>query len=758
VAEDTRIEIYGPFDVLEQLGVGGMATVHRAVERGRDGFERVVALKRPLPHLAEDEAFLSAFVHEARLASLLHHENIVEQYELGRVGHRCFISMEYIPGRDMRAIVRQARLVGSPPPVEVALALLDELLHALDHAHTLRGPDGAPLGLVHRDISPANLIVSTSGRLKVIDFGIARASHGMLLRNTGRIKGKLAYMAPETLAGQLDGRSDLFSAAVTAHELLTALPLFGGGEDAQTIDRVRNMAPPPPSSVNRTCPRELDEILLRGLAKDPAERWHTAAEMSAAVAEIEDAGLRRASRHEVIEWVEWVFAMEPLELPSPGESSEALPAVDPRAGVDGPTVDRARPHAEPAADDGPTIYQLPHERLPAFTPERRPAIRLSGRFGLFAIRDLWAGVASRWSLAMRSLRRATARWSPRPALLAAAVAVAGSGAAILWLVPHGDRGAEMRARSSRAARPITPGSAVPSGAVAGAARPRSPDAPEPSAGAGEGGGQVAAGAAGAGESGAQVGAGAAGAGEGGGQVAVGAANRDRRVDAVASAANRGRRVAADGAADRNRGEPTRATIDRRAAGGAYSVAGTRTRRGPGELGAAQDAHPDGAPQAPVADRPFAVEDSPSLTSGWRRGAFDGDAVPPRSPDRLATSRPGTRPARPQPSRSLAATVAEATGEAGRAPIIVPASRTRRESGDVPRIHLPAGDPAPGALTARLCIDQAGRVTSVTVLSAVSATLRASLGRALAQWRYRPVIEANERVPVCFANDFLVQVE
>jgi serine/threonine protein kinase len=139
MTRDPRVEIYGPFDVLEQLGVGGMATVHRAIERGPDGFEREVALKRPLAHLAEDDGFLAAFVHEARLAALLDHPSIVRQYELGRVGPSLFISMEYIPGRDVRAIVRQARMVGAPPPVEIVLALFGELLDALDHAHNLRG-------------------------------------------------------------------------------------------------------------------------------------------------------------------------------------------------------------------------------------------------------------------------------------------------------------------------------------------------------------------------------------------------------------------------------------------------------------------------------------------------------------------------------------------------------------------------------------------------------------------------------------------
>ncbi len=305
-----------------------MATVHRAIERGIEGFERVVALKRLLPHLAEDEGFVRAFVREAKLASLLQHGNIVQLYELGRVGPSYFISMEYIPGRDLRVILRQARRVCGPPPVEIALSIMTELLDALDYAHGQCGADGKPLGLVHRDISPSNLIVSHTGHLKVIDFGIAKATLGHLMTHTGRIKGKLSYMAPEALSGRtLDGRSDLFSASVIAHELLTATPLFAAKDDFQTIDRLQNMLPPPPSSRNPSCPPELDEIVLRGLTKDPTERWRSASEMRAALAGFAIDQHRLATNREVSEWVEEAFEMaipSRMRLPlGPSSSAEA---------------------------------------------------------------------------------------------------------------------------------------------------------------------------------------------------------------------------------------------------------------------------------------------------------------------------------------------------------------------------------------------------------------------------------------------------
>jgi hypothetical protein len=315
-------DMYGPFEVLERLGVGGMATVHRAIERGIAGFVREVALKRLLPHLAEEEQFVRAFVREAKIASLLQHGNIVQLYELGRVGPSYFISMEYIAGRDLRAAIRQARRLVGPPPIAITLAIVAELLDALDYAHNRCDEAGEPLGLVHRDISPSNLIINDSGHLKVIDFGVARANQAQLQTQTGGIKGKLSYLSPETLAGRvLDGRSDLFSASVILHELLTTAPLFTGESEFQTMDRVQRMAPPPPSARNRECPPELDAIVLKGLAKEPGRRWSSAAQMRAELAELAVRHRLHATSREVAGWIAWAFgpgaARRPLPLAAP---------------------------------------------------------------------------------------------------------------------------------------------------------------------------------------------------------------------------------------------------------------------------------------------------------------------------------------------------------------------------------------------------------------------------------------------------------
>jgi serine/threonine protein kinase len=304
-------EVFGPYLVHERLGVGGMATVHRAMERGIEGFERIVALKRLLPHLAEDASFVKAFVREAKLASLLQHANIVQLFELGRVGTQYFISMEYIDGRDIRQVLRQARRVSGPPTINVTIALLIQLCDALEYAHTRMDAAGEPLGLVHRDVSPSNLLVTRSGHLKVIDFGIAKAQSSQLRTATGRVKGKLAYMAPEAIAGKdLDARSDIFSAGVIAHELLTARPLFASKNEYQTIVNVQKAEILPPSAFNQAVPPELDHVVLRALARDREQRYGSAAQMRDDLHAIRIRYQLSATNREVQTWLEWAFTLE----------------------------------------------------------------------------------------------------------------------------------------------------------------------------------------------------------------------------------------------------------------------------------------------------------------------------------------------------------------------------------------------------------------------------------------------------------------
>jgi serine/threonine protein kinase len=300
-------EQFGPYLVYERLGVGGMATVHRALERGIEGFERIVALKRLLPHLAADASFIKAFVREAKLASLLNHVNIVQIFECGRVGAQYFISMEHIDGKDIRRILRHARRATGPPPIHVTVGLLLQLCDALDYAHC-KTDDSGPLGLVHRDVSPSNVLVTSAGQVKVIDFGIAKAQTAQLRTQSGRVKGKLAYMAPEALVGkELDARSDLFAAGIIGHELLTARPLFATRNDYQTLSKIQRGEIMPPSTFNQSCPPELDAIVLRALARDPDERFLHAADLRDELhAMRKQYGLQTGER-DIAAWLDWAF-------------------------------------------------------------------------------------------------------------------------------------------------------------------------------------------------------------------------------------------------------------------------------------------------------------------------------------------------------------------------------------------------------------------------------------------------------------------
>ncbi|HWN69779.1 MAG TPA: protein kinase [Haliangium sp.] len=311
--ENRTPELFGPYEVYERIGVGGMATVHRAKKQGIEGFERVVALKRMLSHLADDETFIKSFVREARLASQLQHGNIIHIYDLGRVGRVYYIAMEYVRGRDLRKILKQSAYATGPMPLAMMLMLSQQLCDALDYAHGLADENGEPLGLVHRDVSPSNILIAADGHLKIIDFGIAKATSSSLRTLSGRVKGKFAYMAPEAIQGkQLDRRTDIFAVGIVAHEMLTARPLFATKNQFDTIRKITQEEVKPPSHYNRECPPDLDEIIMTALAKSPDERWQTAGAMHRALDHVAKKHGLQTTNREIAEWMEWAF-QQPLQ-------------------------------------------------------------------------------------------------------------------------------------------------------------------------------------------------------------------------------------------------------------------------------------------------------------------------------------------------------------------------------------------------------------------------------------------------------------
>jgi eukaryotic-like serine/threonine-protein kinase len=273
---------FGPYTVFEELGTGGMATVHRAEQRGAAGFRKPIALKRMLPEIASDEESVASFAQEAKLASQLRHHNIVQVYDLGELEGTYYIAMEYVPGRTLKQIMGSSDAL----PIPTALELLIQLCDALDHAHNACDDHGRPLGIIHRDVSPSNIIVSNSGVLKLIDFGIAKAAQSATRTGVGIMKGKLGYIAPEYIEGQLDARADLYAVGVIAHELLTGECMRIGPNDfAQRVaERQRDILPP--SHRNPVVSRDLDDIVMLALNPDPDRRWQSARAMRVALANV----------------------------------------------------------------------------------------------------------------------------------------------------------------------------------------------------------------------------------------------------------------------------------------------------------------------------------------------------------------------------------------------------------------------------------------------------------------------------------------
>ncbi|WP_223636581.1 serine/threonine-protein kinase [Corallococcus sp. EGB] len=271
---------FGKYLLLDRVNIGGMAEVWRGKQFGASGFERLVAIKRILPNIAEDEEFISMFIDEAKISVQLTHANIAQIYELGQIASSYFISMEYIPGKDMRAIFDRCRKKGEPAPVPLVAFCVAKMCEGLDYAHRKKDGMGRDLNIVHRDISPQNVLVSFEGEVKVIDFGIAKAAGKATKTQAGILKGKFGYMSPEQIRGlPLDRRSDVFAIGVCLYEMLTGERLFVGDSDFSVLEKVRKAEVPSPSTYNRRIPEALERIVLKALAKDVDERYQYASEL-----------------------------------------------------------------------------------------------------------------------------------------------------------------------------------------------------------------------------------------------------------------------------------------------------------------------------------------------------------------------------------------------------------------------------------------------------------------------------------------------
>jgi len=283
---------FGKYTLFERIGRGGMADVFKGRVQGPAGFERVFVVKRILPHLSDDPTFNTMFVEEAKMSARLSHPNIVQVFELGSVEGEYFISMEHVRGRDLAETMRVLWARIGPPRPELVAYIGREMCRALAYAHNLSDDAGRALGMIHRDVSPSNVMLSYEGAVKLLDFGIAKAlgdakKEENARTGTGALKGKFAYMAPEQTEGEdVDHRIDIFAAGIVLHEVLTGRRLFKGANDLQTIERVRLCAVDPPSAQNPLCPPELDAVVSRALARNRDNRFQSAMEMAEALDDV----------------------------------------------------------------------------------------------------------------------------------------------------------------------------------------------------------------------------------------------------------------------------------------------------------------------------------------------------------------------------------------------------------------------------------------------------------------------------------------
>ncbi len=291
---------FGKYTLLGRLGTGGMADALLAMLQGAMGFQKPVVLKRMHASLGRDSHFVKMFLDEARLAARLGHANVVATSEVGECEGHYFIAMDYLEGVSLDRIARKYIHDGREVPLGLLLRVLCDCLDGLHYAHELRDYDGAPLGVVHRDVTPSNLFVTSSGVAKVLDFGIAKASTQDEATRTGMLKGKLAYMSPEQFYdAPIDRRSDVWSMGVVVWEMVTGRRLFKGANDAQTYRNIMGAEIPPVGSYRRDAPAALDAVIARALARDREQRYQSAEEMRRGLDDVLHGWLANTSHREV---------------------------------------------------------------------------------------------------------------------------------------------------------------------------------------------------------------------------------------------------------------------------------------------------------------------------------------------------------------------------------------------------------------------------------------------------------------------------
>lgn len=338
----------GRYELLHPLGVGGMAEVFKARALGPAGFERNVVIKRILPAHGRDPEFIRMFVDEAKILGMLHHPNVVQAYDFGDDDGVLFLALEYVDGPSLSRTLRTLRSANRKMPPAIAAYIARDVCRALDYVHNLADGQGAPLDIIHRDVTPSNIVLTATGGVKLLDFGVATFSRAVQITKSGTVKGKPAYLAPEQLEGkEIDGRVDLFALGIVMHEMLSLQHLFAGDSDLGTVKKIMEMKIPSPAAERDDVPPALEEIVMRALERDRDRRFGSAAEMARALDDFVVAS--RLHMDEVAAFVREIEEMSQVRRPA-----SSRPVVAPAAVVrrvkprspwphDGATSDEAAP-------------------------------------------------------------------------------------------------------------------------------------------------------------------------------------------------------------------------------------------------------------------------------------------------------------------------------------------------------------------------------------------------------------------------------
>jgi tetratricopeptide (TPR) repeat protein len=336
---DFQPQQYGKFLLLDRIACGGMAELYRAKSIGSKGFEKLVAIKKILPNLADQEEFIAAFIDEARLAAFLQHQNIVQIFDFGEMAGGYFISMEYLSGLPLRTAMNKAAKQGTPFDLRLVFYIISEISNGLHYAHNLKNFSGEPLDIIHRDIGPQNIFITFDGQVKIIDFGIARAASHNSATSLGSLKGKLSYMSPEQAGGlEIDHRSDIFSVGISLYEMATGQHMYTG-DSKQILGKAANVVYTPAREIRDDLPPRLYEIIDKALAKNPNHRYQSADELrtdidgcaleytNQATAKDMAAFMTKLFHEETAKEEQALFRAAKAELPHPEDAREAAASL-----------------------------------------------------------------------------------------------------------------------------------------------------------------------------------------------------------------------------------------------------------------------------------------------------------------------------------------------------------------------------------------------------------------------------------------------